>query len=188
MKFIATILLTLTLTIIKAEVEAIDGNREKPQCCPRGESCGSKCDKEQRVTALQHRLQKFVAECDYRSALELAIPDATYATVDPGCPGMCCYDAGSIQDYYTFFTCNDQIIYPAEPVKITHLANGTIIYSATEMNASSDGILSAYYNNYYWFPQADCSYLLGYIDGNSYNCPAYLPGAPPCFDCGIGKK
>lgn len=149
--------------------------------------CGSREEAERVVNETFDRLVATVRLCDYEKALTFSTPDATFSTVDASC-SPCCYGNGDIKTWWTFYTCESQVVYPEESRKIQHLKNGTVVLSAFEALSFSTNNKSLYTFNYYFFPvQGKCEYLIGYIDGNTLECPAFVPNALSCEECAAKK-
>ncbi len=163
-----------------------DKHHHRPDC---------QCSKEESIAAAlarQAQLQECAKACDYSKCLELSLPEASFSTVDQFCAdGSCCNDLGSMEQWWTYYACPDNINYAYQPAKVTYVNNGTVIVSKTELASSYDYSdydnwtrqLFAYQLNYYWVPvQSDqkCDFRLSFISGHSYNCPEFIPNAVKC--------
>lgn len=99
-------------------------------------------------------------------------------------------DIGSMEVWWSYFSCQDSLNYPVAPEKLVHRLNGTVVFTKVEIQNTFtpefERDFYAYNNNYHWFPvlsnEGKCDYKLGYLDGGSLNCPAFVPDAPNCAD------
>lgn len=177
MNFFALILPTILGLFCKVQAEA---GRHSDCGCPHDEAVA-------KVVELTKRLQTFAQACDFKSALLLSTPNASFATTDYYCRNGCCSDVGGMEKWWSYYNCQTILRYPSEPFCVKTLKNGTIVVSQDEIGSQRpvpDVIEEmAYHLNYYWFPVGKCEFQLGYLTGNSYNCPAYIPGAIPCDQC-----
>lgn len=163
-------------------VAAAEDKHQRP--CNR---CGKE-EAEKVVRGLQAKLEEYTKQCDYKSALELSLPGAGFATVDMYCADdSCCADVGTMEKWWTYYACDMHFEYPVAPVTVEHKTNGTVVITKAEFAAGYtetwERTLSAYRQAYHWFPVASesgCDFRLGYIDGNAYNCPAFIPNAISC--------
>lgn len=169
--------LAVAISIALANI-VVDGGKvcKKPYC-------GTAQDREAVLIATQKKFQQLVQSCDYAALLGMSLPEASFSTIDYDCPFGCCVTEGSMEKWWTYYTCNDKVYYPVEPVSISCPRNGTTIYSATEIVAAGDGTLYAYALDFHWDLQEDCTLKLSFIGGHSYNCPAYLDDPIPCEVC-----
>lgn len=171
-------LLSLAATLFVAAAE--EQHHPRNRCC--------KEDAEKAVLALQKQLQEYAKQCDYNAALRLSLPDATFSTLDMFCAdSSCCVDQGSMEKWWTYYACWDHIEYPVAPVTVEHLYNGTIVITQPELTATYDAnwqrLLYAYRTRYHWYPvpsEKGCDFRLGFINGNDYACPEFLPNAISC--------
>lgn len=167
----------LAITFVSAELD----HHRKPDC-----HCSAEEAKET-VRGLQNILFANTQVCDYRSNLEMSLPNASFSTLDYYCANGCCLDEGSLQKWWSYYSCSDRIYYPVEPQDITILNNGTVVFSVHEVTgavAEGDFIQYSYFYKYHWYPVAGakCQFKLGLITGHSLQCPASLPMAARCTD------
>lgn len=187
MNFLATLIpFAASLLVITA-----NGKHHNP--------CGSHCSKEdaeKTVRALQIELQNLVKQCDYKGALELSLPNASFAAIDSYCENnTCCSQVGSLETWWSYYTCSDTLYYPVQPVSVDHRPNGTVIITQPEIQATYsldwERLTFAYNNKYHWVPvdgEGNCNFRLSYISANSLNCPAYIPNAQSCSTVLCGGK
>lgn len=182
-------LLLAIIYAIPSEADKGFGHPHHPRHQPGCGNC-SKEEAEKVALSRQVQLQDLAQKCDYQGALELSLPGAGYASTDQYCAdGSCCSDVGTMENWWTYYNCYDNLIYPVVN-SITHLANGTIIINRPEITGTyvNEGsgleqIIYAYNTSYYWFPvktDKGCDFRLGFIKANSYNCPAFIPNAVSC--------
>jgi hypothetical protein len=144
------------------------------------------------VRCLQRDFNRNTQNCDFGANLLLSLPDASYRTSDPLCtnPSGCCYDQGSMEKWWSYYSCSDHLVYPEATWDIKVLCNGTVAVNnvveiSTSVSSTGEQSSSAYNLNFLWFPVSGerCKFRLGYANGNALQCPVLLTNGVDCTAC-----
>ncbi len=140
--------------------------------------------------AAQAQWETAISGCKYEDAAGMTALQFSFSLLDPLCAGLsnptCCVNNGNSDEFLSRYNCGDLYRYNLKTLDYAkRLGNGTVVITKWETVAKVDGDLPVFTHlyNYFWNPVGAGKFVLGYVDGNNFQCPTFINNLYSCNNC-----